>query len=80
MQAAVVRLIGLALVLFNQALVTMGYNPLPFSEEQMFEAVSVVATVVVSIYVWYKNNDVTEEAKAGTEYTHQLKAERKTSQ
>ncbi|NBJ71598.1 phage holin [Clostridium sp. 1xD42-85] len=29
-----------------------GWNPLPFSEEMIYEYVSLVATVVMAIYAW----------------------------
>lgn len=70
---AITRLIVLLVLLLNQALVTLGYNPLPFSDEQVYEAVSSVLTVFVAIYTWYKNNDTTDAAVAGTAVTKELK-------
>lgn len=70
---AITRLIVLLVLLLNQALVTLGYNPLPFSDEQVYEAVSSVLTVIVAIYTWYKNNDTTDAAVAGTAVTKELK-------
>lgn len=59
---AITRLVVLVVLLLNQGLVTLGYNPLPFSEEQIFEAVSAVAAAVMAIITWWYNNSVTEEA------------------
>lgn len=70
---AITRLAVLVILLLNQALVTLGYNPLPFSDEQIYEAVSSVLTVLVAIYTWYKNNDTTDAAVAGTAVTKDLK-------
>lgn len=60
--SGIVRLVVLVVLLLNQALVTFGYNPLPFSEEQIYEGVSIVAAVAMSIYTWWKNNNVTDKA------------------
>lgn len=73
MKAAVIRLIVLVVLLLNQTLVTLGYNPLPFSEQDVFEAVSSIALVITAIYTWYINNDVTKEAELGTKKTKELK-------
>lgn len=73
MQQALIRLAVLVILLINQFLITVGWNPLPFSEEQIFEAVSSVATVAMAIWAWWKNNSVTEEAKKADEYMKELK-------
>lgn len=63
MQQAITRLVVLAVLLLNQVLITLGWNPLPFSEDQIYEAVSSVATVIMAIYTWWVNNSVTKEAQ-----------------
>ena len=73
MNQALLRLVVLIVVLVNQSLIVLGYEPLPFTDEQIYEAVSSVALVVVAIWTWWKNNDVTPEAKKGTEITKKLK-------
>lgn len=73
MQQALIRLIVLVVLLANQTLITLGWNPLPFSEEQVFEGVSSAATVVMGILVWWKNNSVTKEAKKADVYLEKLK-------
>lgn len=70
---AIVRLVVLVVLLINQALVTFGYNPLPFSDEQIYEAISVVAVVVATIYAWWRNNNITPEALAGQGEIERLK-------
>ena len=74
MQQAIVRLAVLVILLINQALILFGWNPLPFSEEQIYEGVSSVATVLVAIWVWWKNNNVTKEAQEAQEYLNELKS------
>ena len=59
----IIRLIVLVILLLNQTLVTLGYNPLPFSEEQIYEGLSSVALVISAIYSWYRNNNMTRKAE-----------------
>lgn len=72
-QSAIVRLVVLVILIINQTLITLGYEPLPFSDEQIYEAVSIVALTVGAIYVWWKNNNVTEEALSGQAEVERLK-------
>ncbi len=77
MQTALIRLIVLVVVLLNQILVVFGYNPLPWSEDQIFEGVSSVVLVVVAIWTWYRNNPTSKEGEKGTKYMHELKDRKK---
>ena len=61
--AGIVRLVVLVILLANQALVSFGYNPLPFSEEQIYEGVSSIALAVSAIYAWWKHNNITKDAE-----------------
>jgi len=74
MQQAIVRLAVLIILLINQALIVMGWTPFPFSEEQIFEGVSSVATVAMAIYAWWKNNNITKEAVKAQQYLDELKS------
>lgn len=62
-RAGRVRLAVLVILLANQALVSFGYNPLPFSEEQIYGGVSALAVALSAIYTWYRNNNVTKAAE-----------------
>lgn len=73
MQQAIVRLVVLAVLLLNQSLVVMGWNPLPFSEDEIYEGVSSAATVIMALYAWWKNNSITKEAQQADEYLKELK-------
>lgn len=75
--AGIVRLIVLAILFLNQGLVALGYNPLPFSDEQIFQAVSVVAAAVVVIWTWWMNNNLTDEALKAQEKLEELKGVKK---
>lgn len=61
--AGIVRLVVLLILLINQTLISFGYNPLPFSDEQIYEAVSTVALVVSALYSTYRNTNLTTEAE-----------------
>ncbi len=74
MTQAIVRLVVLIIALVNQTLTLAGYNPLPFSEEDIYEGVSAVSTVVIALWAWWKNNSVTKEAQEADEYMRELKA------
>ena len=76
-QSAIVRLVVLVILIVNQALISFGYEPLPFSDEQVYEAVSIVALVVITIYSWWKNNNVTDVALAGQAEIERIKGARK---
>lgn len=71
MKTAITRLVVLLILLVNQFLVTIGWNPLPFSEDQVFEAVSGVATVAAAVWTWWVNNNVTKQAQHNEEFLKQ---------
>ncbi len=60
--STIVRTVVLALALLNSVLTACGINPLPFSEEEMYEGVSAVATTIVSLWAWWENNSFTKAA------------------
>ncbi|WP_066194506.1 MULTISPECIES: phage holin [Gracilibacillus] len=68
MKVAIIRLIVLVFVLLNQALVAFGVNPLPFSEEMIYEGVSSIATIAAGIWAWWKDNPVSKQAKENDAY------------
>ena len=74
---AIVRLIVLVILILNQTLITLGYEPLPFSDEQVYQAVSIVALVVMTLYSWWKNNNITDIALAGQSEIERIKGARK---
>ena len=69
----IIRLIVLVILLLNQTLISLGYNPLPFSEEQIYEGLSSVALVVSAIYSWWRHNNLTEEALEAQEVLERRK-------
>lgn len=66
----IVRTAVLTFALVNQTLTISGHNPLPFSEEQVGQAVSMILTVGASLLAWWKNNSFTQAAIAADEQLH----------
>lgn len=62
--ATIARTVALIIVLINTILTAIGLNPLPFSETEAYEAVTAVVTVIVSLWTWWKDNDITQTALA----------------
>ena len=63
MRMAIVRLVVMLILVVNQILISKGWTPLPYDEEEIYEFVNGVALVVVSIWAWWKNNSITKEAQ-----------------
>lgn len=68
-----VRTVFLMLSLVNQVLTAMGKNPLPFSDEAIYEGLSAAATVIASLWAWWKNNSFTPAAVEADAYLQELK-------
>ncbi len=69
----IIRTIILVITLINQVLTVLGKNPLPFSDEAIYEALSAVCTAGASLWAWWKNNSFTSAAILADEYKDQLK-------
>lgn len=69
----IVRTIILVVALVNQILTATGKNPLPFSESEMYEGLTAVATIAASMWAWWKNNSFTKAAINADEYMNELK-------
>lgn len=72
-KGTIIRTVVLLIALLNQLLLAFGKNPLPFSEEGIYEGVSAVATVCAGIWSWWKNNSFTKAAIKADKYKDQLK-------
>lgn len=72
-QQAFIRLLALVLVLLNQVLTTFGLNPLPFSDEQLYEGSSYVVLTVVALWNWWKHSNVTKESQVAQVELERLK-------
>jgi SPP1 family holin len=48
-------------------------NPLPFSDEQIYQGVSAIVAVIATLWAWWKNNSFTKEAIEADEYKKKIK-------
>ena len=72
-----IRLTVLILALINQTLVIFGISPIPFTSAEIEAGVSVVFSVIATLWATWKNNDVTPEAHRATAHMNALKASKK---
>lgn len=73
--ATIARTIILFLSLVNTILTMIGANPIPFSEDEIYLAVSAIITGAVTVWAWWKNNSFTQPALKADEYMKLLKDE-----
>lgn len=72
-----VRTVVLVIALANSFLTMFGKNPLPFSENEIYQAISAICTVAATIWAWWKNNSFTQPAIKADEYMKELKTAQK---
>lgn len=70
----IARTIILALALINQILSVSGHPVIPISDETIEMTVSYVATVVVTLWTYWKNNSWTQAALHGDQVKDEIKA------
>lgn len=71
----IIRTIILIVALINQVLTACGKNPLPFSDDTLYEAITLIVTIGASIWAWWKNNSFTQNAIVADDYLRELKNE-----
>ncbi len=64
----IVRTVVLIIALANQALAIAGKEAFPVTEDQVYQIVSLIATVGASVWAWWKNNSFTKEAVESDRY------------
>lgn len=64
----IIRTILLVIAWLNQFLQMKGYSALPFTDAEMETFVTFMFTFVVSMWSWWKNNDVRYKARRNTQY------------
>ena len=72
-----VRLVILIVVFINTAGMILGYQLLPFENEEIATGISIVALALSEIWNHWKNNSYTDEAKEADIYMSELKEQRK---
>ena len=71
--STIVRTIVLIIALINQILSVTGHSPLPITDDQVNELVTLAITVCVSIWTWWKHNSFTQSALMADEYRKKIK-------
>lgn len=72
-KGTIVRTAVLAFALINQVLIISGYNPLPFTDDEFGQAVSMILTAGASLWAWWKNNSFTQAAITADEHLKDLR-------
>ena len=73
----IIRTIVLIVALCNQALAIFGREQLPITDDQVYQIVTLIVTIVTSLVAWWKNNSFTQAALRGDVLMRRLKAEGK---
>lgn len=71
----IVRTIVLIFALANQGLAIFGKEALPFTEDQVYQAVTLIVTLIATAWAWWKNNSFTKNAIEADKVLDQLKSE-----
>lgn len=72
---AVVTILVTLFSLANAGLSLAGFNPLPFTDEQVSATLFAVVGVIGTIYGWWKNQNITSASFAGQQLVDALKKE-----
>ena len=67
------RTIALAVALANQILAIFGKEALPFADSEIYQLVSLIATIVTSGMAWWKNNSFTASAIEADTYLAEVR-------
>lgn len=71
----IVRTIVLVIALANQILAIASKDAFPVTEDQVYQGVTLIATVGASVWAWWKNNSFTKQAIKADETLAKLKEE-----
>ena len=69
----IVRTAVLIFALVNQFLMISNLNPLPVTDEQFGQGVSMGLTIISALWSWWKNNSFTQAAIEADEKMRELK-------
>lgn len=71
----IARTLALAIALINQVLAIFGKEALPFADSDIYQLVSLVATITTSGMAWWKNNSFTKPAIEADAYLTEVRSE-----
>ena len=69
----IIRTVVLILALINQFLAIYGREAIPITEDEVYQAVTLIVTIGSSIWAWWKNNSYTREAIEADKYLEELR-------
>lgn len=73
----IIRTIVLVIALANQVLAIYGREAIPVTDDEIYQLVTIVATIASAVWAWWKNNSFTYAALKGDELKDKIKAEGK---
>ena len=73
----IIRTIVLVLALINQALAIYGKEAIPITEDEVYQAVTLIVTICSAVWAWWKNNSFTQPAIKADVYMEELRAQEK---
>ena len=71
----IIRTVLLVIALGNQILAALGKSPIPVDDKAVTDLISTAATVIMSLWSWWKNNSFTQAAIEADDYMRELKSE-----
>lgn len=71
--STIVRTVVLIIALVNQVLAIFGKEAFPITEDQIYQLVSLLATIGASSWAWWKNNSFTSKAIEADKFLNDLK-------
>lgn len=69
----IIRTIVLIIALLNQCLAIFGKEAFPIAEDQVYQVVTVIATIASAVWAWWKNNSFTKNAIEADKVLENLK-------
>lgn len=69
----IIRTIILIIALVNQGLAIFGKEAFPITDGQIYQVVTIIATIASSVWAWWKNNSFTKNAIEADKLLAQLK-------
>lgn len=76
-KGTIIRTSVLLLALINTSLQLMGWEVLPFTEDQLEMFITVALNFSAAMLAWWKNNSFTPEAIEADKYMKNMKSKRK---
>lgn len=70
---AIIRLIITVIILLNAFLASKGIAPIPFDETAFAEGAFYVLSGLATVWIWWKNNNVTKASHKAQDYLRALK-------